>query len=180
MRRVLLIIGGLFALVVLLFLGLAVYLGIMMETGRIPDAVVLRGAELKPAAQQAIESVVTLQPDERIKFYYSTAMLSYEADGNLITDQRVVSYQTYDGQLYLDEAAYDEIVAVEPFYSESFLDDTMLFVTHESGNEFVLVLSADEDRDRPAVDYVLERVAAHTDKEDDETAAETETSKDEP
>ncbi|MCH7977955.1 MAG: hypothetical protein IH935_03120, partial [Acidobacteria bacterium] len=96
----------------------------------------------------------------RIEFFYSAGLYSILEDGNLLTENRVVSYETLDGELYVYSSTYPEIQDFDVEYSESFFDDTVLFVSMVSGEEFILILSAEDGRDKEFVSELQSRLSA--------------------
>ena len=91
--------------------------------------------------------------DERIDFFYSGGLFSILEDGNLLTADRVISYETVEGELYVASSEYAEVSDFEVAYSTSVLADTVVTITPSSGDEFVLIVSTEDGRDR---DFVRE------------------------
>lgn len=149
---------GLFSLFVLGGVGLC-RLVTLIESGRIPDTAVVPGSKMAPATREAISKVIALRPDEHIQFYYSPALFSHAAAGNLIADQRVISYEQFGDQLLISEADYAEIEDIDISYSDGWLNDSLLFITRQSGASLTLLLSTENGLDRIAANYILERIA---------------------
>ena len=55
-------------------------------------------------------------------------------------------------------AAYTEVLEVEVEYSESVLDDTLVTVVTEEGEEFILIVSPEDGRDREFVSELERRI----------------------
>ncbi|MDA8746543.1 hypothetical protein N9N28_18120 [Rubripirellula amarantea] len=154
MKKVLLGCGIMFGLLVVVFLGGAMWLGMMIESGNMPDTTVVAGNKLSKAARDAIDKAVTLRPDETIVYFYSMGLLSWEEDGNLITNQRVVSYSQFEGELFVDEADYEQFEEVYTSFFESWLDDSAVTIVTKQGDEFTIYLSNESDLDHAAVEYI--------------------------
>lgn len=141
-------------LVVVLFMG-AMWIGLQMESGALPDTVIVAGEDLSEPALEAINKAITLRPGETIAFFYSTGVWDWEEDGNLITNQRVVSYmQEEDGELFVEEADYANIAEIETEFSDNWIEDTLVWITPKQEEDFVIALSIEEDLDHPAVEYI--------------------------
>ena len=124
-----------------------------------PPTRALRAAEIPSRYAEALLEAGVLEADEHIEFFYSAGLFSILEDGNLFTERRVVSYETTDGELSLAAAGYDEIREIDVAYSEG-LGDSMVTVSTHDGGEFVLLVSAEEGRDREFVAQ-LERHLPH-------------------
>lgn len=125
-----------------------------------PPSRVLRQSEIPPSYQVTLVEAGVLEPNERIEFFYSAGLYSILEDGNLLTENRVVSYETLDGELYVYSSTYPEIQDFDVEYSESFFDDTVLFISMVSGEEFILILSAEDGRDKEFVSELQSRLSA--------------------
>ncbi len=112
-----------------------------------PGTMVLRADEVPDSYRTTLVDAGVIEPDERMLFFYSAALLSVLGDGNLLTDRRVVSYSTWQGELSVSSAPYAEIADFETDYSESILEDTIVTVTTRSGDAFFLLLSSEQERD---------------------------------
>ena len=158
MKKVLIGCGVLFGLFVLASCGGILWIGLKIDSGEIPDTAVLPGNKLSSAARDSINQVVTLRPDESIQFFYCQDMLDWSADGNLITNQRIISYQQ-DGELIYFEADFDDIVSLTPNFGE-WPDDTSLLVETKEGEVFVLYFADEDDMDHTAIEYAQRRINA--------------------
>lgn len=116
-----------------------------------PSTKALPASEIPAAYVDSLVEAGILTPDEELEFFYSAGLFSILEDGNLFTDRRVVSYETADGALSLASAGYDEIRDIEVEYSTGALDDSMVTVHTHDGGEFVLLVSAEEGRDKEFV-----------------------------
>jgi hypothetical protein len=123
-----------------------------------PSTRALRGSEIPSSHQVTLVEAGVLEPNERIRFFYSSGLFSILEDGNLLTENRVVSYETIDGEIYVASSTYPEIRDLDVAYSESFLDDTVLTVSTLSGEQFVLIVSAEDGRDREFVSELEARL----------------------
>jgi hypothetical protein len=125
-----------------------------------PPTRALRAGEIPASYHETLVEAGVLEPDERIQFFYSRGLLSILDGGNLFTDTRVVSYESAGGEISVVSVSYPEILDLQVAYSESFLDDTVLTITTMRGEEFFLIVSAEDGRDREFVSELRARLPA--------------------
>ncbi|MHC4895025.1 MAG: hypothetical protein ACYTFV_17105 [Planctomycetota bacterium] len=123
-----------------------------------PDSAVIVGDKLPAFVPELLLDNGILEPEERILFLYSAAFSDYLDDGNLLTDQRVISYERVDGELRVYSAAFDEVRSVDPLYSQKELEDTRLSIETASG-AFPLLLSTEDGLDQEFIRELKRRVA---------------------
>ena len=132
---------------VLIVVGGLVYLGVGIETGRIPDTVALPKSKIHSNYLKTLRELGIIAAGEEVQYFYSEGFLSIEEGGNLFTDSRVIAYQKDDEGLQIYEAAYPQIAEVEFVPSESWLDDSTITVTTHDGEWFVLFVSSESQGD---------------------------------
>jgi len=97
---------------------------------------------------------------ERIHYFYSGGLFSIGDDGNLVTDQRVISYYRDPDadRRVVESARYREILDVRVKYSTSpFKDTEIQIITGDDDDElFILTVSAEDQRDRLFVNKLME------------------------
>ena len=117
--------------------------------GLIPSTQVTPGWMLWGPSQAFLEGAGVLAPDEEVFYFYSQGLLSFEEDGNILTDKRVISYWSDQetGELFMESAFFSEIrdKVVE---QGSWREPTVLTIVRHDGSEFVLALSTEEGRDK--------------------------------
>jgi len=101
---------------------------------------------------------------ENVLFFYS-ASFTIRGDGNLFTDQRVISYQDADGVLDIRDATYDEIAEIDFAPAGSWMDDSTITITTQDGTWFVLYVSTWSKGDKRFYKKLVEEWAKH--KNDD-------------
>jgi len=139
-----------------IILGLAA-LGVLLQLGRIPDIAVVPGDRLSEDVVQMLQDEGVLEAGETIQYFYSAGLFSFRKDGNFLTERRVVSYFEEEDELVISAAQYGEITEVDPTYSESFFEDTIVWIHVDGWEPFNLLLSNEEDLDHVFVDALLER-----------------------
>lgn len=129
----------------LVFIGFLTF-AVAFEFGIIPPTGLTSGEDLPKGVQKSLINKGVVGPDENIILYYSAGLFSYNADGNVLTDQRIVSYfLDNDDDLMMDWAYLSEIEDVEIIDETTPEGQGILKVTTDYGDHFVLYLPADED-----------------------------------
>jgi len=114
----------------------------------LPTAVV-GGDEMKPSHEALLRERGVLLEGEQVVMFYSNAMFSILDDGNMLTNSRVVSYETIDGQLFVYDAAYEDIVEVTVLpEGSSFWGITMIEITTSSEESFYVLVSTESGGDK--------------------------------
>jgi hypothetical protein len=90
-----------------------------------------------------------LEPGEEIVYFYCDALFSFQADGNLLTDRRAVSYWQDDGtgELVLESARFDDIdfIELEP---TDWPDPVNVVIYRSDGSSFNLWLPRGDEGTR--------------------------------
>lgn len=127
--------------------GLLLLLGLAVEHGFVPDANAVPKGKISPRIIAELRELGVVARDEEVQFFYSAALFSVEADGNLFTDRRVISYQKGGDDLEIHAAAFDEIANLEFHQSDTWEDDSTIVVTKEDGDWFALKVSTGSQMD---------------------------------
>ena len=133
-------------------------IGLLLETGYIPDTKVLKGSELTKRDRQTLVDLNVLNPDEEILYFYSAGMLSIAEDGSFFTPERVVCYENYEGEFSVSQAKYSEIVSIKIESKGSYLEDCMLLIeTSVDEDDFYLLVSTEDGRDKLFIEELRQR-----------------------
>lgn len=125
-----------------------------------PPTRALRESEIPSSYTVTLAEAGVLEPEERMLFFYSGGLFSILEDGNILTENRVVSYETFEGEIYLSSSTYTDIRDFDVAYSESFLEDTVLTISTVNDEQFILIISAEDDRDHEFVSKLKARLPA--------------------
>lgn len=125
-----------------------VALGIGIESGALPDTAAQPHGKIPASVPTKLIEWEILDPDEEILYFYSAGLFSIKEDGNLFTDRRVVSYDSTDDGLQVSSAEYDRIVKIELDATDNWIDDSVITIYTTDGEWFVLLVSAESDRDQ--------------------------------
>jgi hypothetical protein len=139
--------GLAFALVVGLVVVFLVVLGAAIETGMVPDTAAKPVGKIPSRQLRKLQEMGVTREGEKVLFFYSAAFLDIRGDGNLFTDQRVISYYDADGTLDISAASFDEIAEIDFAPSDSWLEDSTITITKRDGTWFVLYVSTDSHGD---------------------------------
>ena len=131
------------SILVLLFV-----INLALELGWIPDTVALPASKINPRHISKLAQMGIIKSGEKVYYFYSAGMFSISEDGNLFTDDRVISYQEFDGQFDVYEATYDEIASINLDTSGSWLDDSTITITLKDDSWFILIVSKEDDGDQ--------------------------------
>lgn len=181
MKKLLLGCGALFGLLVVAVVGAIVWLGLQIESGAIPDTTVVAGNKLSQAARDAIANAITLGPDEKVMYFYSASMLDWQEDGNLVTNERVVSYSQGEHDLEVSQADFDQIEELAPSFSDEWAEDSVVNISTKDGDWFVIWLSSENELDHAAVEYIQQQMKKSAEQQPaEEESAEEESAEEEP
>jgi uncharacterized protein DUF4339 len=131
--------------------------GILTSFNILPSTQVISGDRLSHRQRTFLRDNRIVTDSEEIHYFYSAGRLSIATDGNLVTNQRVISYYRDPSidQLVVESARYSEIRDVRVNHSQSFLDDTEIQVVMPD-KQFSLYVSAEEKCDRLFANKLME------------------------
>lgn len=109
---------------------------------------VIGGDEIKPRHTASLRERGVMSENEQIIVFYSAALFSILSDGNMLTDQRVVSYETIDGELFVYDAAYEDIAGFTVLSEGSYWEDTIIGIETVSDEQFVILASPEAGGDK--------------------------------
>jgi len=133
-------------LISLLLIAMFAFVLYGIGSGRLASIEALPQGKIPATQLSQISQIVSLRPNERVLYFYSAAMTP-SGDGNLFTNERVISYTTDYGPLEVVDADYDEIQGATLNRSDSWLDDSTLDVLLKDGTTITLWVSSEKDRD---------------------------------
>jgi hypothetical protein len=148
---------GVLAIGVALLLG-AVFYGI--SSGRLASIEALPQGMIPSRQLTEISKIVQLRPNEQVLYFYSAAV-TVAGDGNLFTNERVVSYTTDEGPLEVFEAEYDQVESATLHRSGSWLDDSTLDVLLKDGRTITLWVSPEQGLDVDFHEKLLAQLERH-------------------
>jgi len=141
----------------LLLVALSVVAPQLIDLTQVPPLGVVDGSQLTPRIRAGVEGVVPLEPDEQVLFFYSSSIVSYADDGNLLTDRRVVSWSEFDGAPHIYDYPWDEIDHISVVSMGGFLEDAVFSVQAADGVEFRIIFAPEEGRHEEALEEMRQR-----------------------
>lgn len=127
------------------------------------DTKVSLGKELRSSYRDHVVKMAKLPAEETIEMFYSSDLLLPDNDGNLLTNVAVYSWGDHlgDGQITLKRAAFAEITELDFAQGESWLDDSMLTISTQD-DDFFLLLPIEAKRDQLFVEKIRARIPKPT------------------
>ncbi|MEM7307426.1 MAG: hypothetical protein AAF682_12185 [Planctomycetota bacterium] len=123
-------------------------IGFLAETHYIPDTEAHPGSELREADQAWLRENGIVLEGETVLWFYSTGFVSISEDGNLFTENAVISYWEEEGELIVQAAAFEDIAEIDPAWSDSWLEDSIFTVRTDGDEWFELYVSAENGKDK--------------------------------
>jgi hypothetical protein len=134
---------------IVLLVGGLVALGIMSTNGTIPSAVVLSGPDVPSNQRRKLIEYGVVAEDESIEYFYSDALFYVMENGQVLTDRRLVAYESSDDEFFIYDAPFDEITAIEILSWGTFVEPTVVEVSTSGDDEVIYIaLSTGEQGDR--------------------------------
>ena len=135
-----------------------VLVGIGIKVGVIPDTMVLSGKDLAPYTRAKLVSNDIILESDNIIYFYSGGFLSVMEDGQLLTEDRVVAYETIENnQLNKYQMLYKNIKTIELVEQGDSLSDTVYKIigNENASYEFITIaFSAESDGDTKFIKWL--------------------------
>lgn len=124
-----------------------IFAGLLVLGTISPSTAVLSGDEIARQDLGFLRGSHIVGEEEEIILFYSAGLLSIREDGNILTNERVISYEEIDGRIAIYEAPLAEIESIITAEKGDLLSDSLLLVTRRDGNSFYLYISTENDGD---------------------------------
>ncbi len=136
--------------------GLAILLVliVMTESGVWVPATLLKEDMLSTSHVETLRQNEVLNEGERIELFFSEGLTSILEGGNIVTDTRVISYETLDGELYVYSAPLSEISFVGIEEKGTNLTFSQIYVETHDGQSFYLLAPHEESEDEQFVELI--------------------------
>jgi len=152
--KIVIIVSILLALLIVAVCGGLIF---MVSTG--PDTKAVPGAQMPRKHLDTINSLGLLQPGEQVQYFYSDAMMNIENGMYFFTDQKVVVYVKDSAEPKI-EVPLGDIVAVDSELSDSWLEDSIIWLELADGSQVTFPVSMEAGGDEKfigALNAMLER-----------------------
>lgn len=123
-----------------------------------PSTAVQTGDQISPDDVALLRAEGIVDGDERIVMLYSAGLFSVREEGNVITDRRVISYEEFEDEIWLMSTAFEDIQAVSVEETGDFLSDTVIMVTPNVGEQYLLFASTENGGDERFVAEIRNRM----------------------
>ena len=137
------IVGGFFALLIITLVGI----GSAIDMGYMADSAAQPKGKVHPRYIEKLREMKVIGAEEEVHFFYSGALYSISSQGDLFTNERVVSYRSYDDTLELSSAKYAEIESIIFKDAEEWSGDSLIEITKKDGDWFTLSVGTGSDMD---------------------------------
>jgi hypothetical protein len=154
-RKVLMVVGALAGLLVVAGLAGALWLGLAIERGSVPDTCIVIGKTLKEKHRQVARSVVDFEDGETLVWLYAAGFLDYLSNLQFMTDRRIVSRWTEEGKPRVAQIRLSDLRKVRVMKEPDRWDDGLVFVSGVKEDEgFLLNLSGEDGLHTLAIDQM--------------------------
>ncbi|MEM7481905.1 MAG: hypothetical protein AAF481_12090 [Acidobacteriota bacterium] len=120
-----------------------------------PDTSIYTGRQVPKRFVSTIDSLGLLEDDERIRYFYSDALFDIKDGFYFVTDSKLVVYS--DAWAEPETIIpFEEIESLEAEYNDSFLTDSMVFVTTLTDLEVSFPVSSEGGLDKKFVQLIQE------------------------
>ncbi len=133
-------------------------LGVLSELGVLPGISVVDGQDLSQDDKNLLIELGVVQPTEEIELFYSTGLTSISGEGNVLTDQRIISYEDIGDGLFIYSAPYDQVEEFVLFQQGDYLSDTIIEIWPENQEGFRLFLSTEDGGDQRFISAINARL----------------------
>lgn len=137
-------IGSIFAIV---------YIGLVILGSLGPETHVYLGHQVPKKYINEIRSLGLLSEDEKMKYFYTDAIIDIKSGLYFVTDRNLVLYceDWEEPETIID---FKDIIKLEAEYDDTFLNDSMIYVVTKSGLEVSFPVSSEHGRDKDFVEYI--------------------------
>lgn len=148
-----------------IFIGLPVALattlimgyGALTRIGVFPSTRVVEGGQLSAKDSAYLLSEGIIRPDEKILLFYSTELFSIANGGSLLTNLRIISYHTVEGDLHIHSATMEEVLEIEIVDEGSATAAALVEILKVDGDWFQLNLSVEGEGDKKFIEEIERR-----------------------
>lgn len=146
--------AALFAILILTYV-------IMSVSGSVPSTRVMGKNEIRADEMSTLKDAGILYADDKVEYFYSPGFLSVTESGNVMTQDRVVSYLTDENEeLFVYEVYFSDIASIEEESPGSSFDDSVYKVNSSDPEVWVrLFLSTEQKGNKKFVDALRDKMA---------------------
>lgn len=137
-------------------------IGFLSETSIIPNTAVQKGSELSEGNKNQLINYKIISKGDDILFFYSEGFSSILEGGQLITDDKIISYQKNEEGLIetyaMDLKNVKEVILEEK--GSFLLDSTYKIIGNENAEYeyIIIVLSTEDDKDKDFINAIYKKI----------------------
>ncbi|MEH6525896.1 MAG: hypothetical protein V7723_07455 [Sneathiella sp.] len=153
----LIILGSIVSIVILF----VVALGTLLEIGILPETKVIVGKDIPNYQLETLVDKSIVNPSDSIEFLYCEGFFSVLEGGQLLTDNRLISYEQTDGKLSIYEMPYESISKIELLQVGSSYEDSVYKIYGNQNADWeyiVILLSVEEGGDLAFINKLSEKI----------------------
>lgn len=125
-----------------------------------PSTAVVSSADVGRGDLDLLRGNEIVSPGEQVLFFYSAGLFSILEDGNVLTDERIISYVTQDSELSIASAFFEEVAQIWIENEGGTFEDAVVAIETDDGRLFYLLLSVEDGGHLAFLDELRSRVAA--------------------
>ncbi|MCF6300060.1 MAG: hypothetical protein L3J52_02915 [Proteobacteria bacterium] len=125
-------------------------IGIMLNEGKLNDGKFRHGMDLLAEEKQYLKEYNIISDDEKIYKFYSTDISGIENNGNILSNKRVIVYQTEGHHLTIEFIKLEDILDIQVIQSLEGIN-TLIMIKSED-KELLMNLSAMDNGDNEFID----------------------------
>lgn len=122
-----------------------------------PEPMAVAGEQFSTHQLRALRNAGYLGPAETVRYFYSNGTASVLQDGNLFTDDRIVSYELLVDTTFHESARFDEVVDLHVAPAGPGESFSSIYVVKDNGAVFYLIVSPLGGGDSTFADALFDR-----------------------
>lgn len=132
------------------------FIGLVVLGSLGPETYVYLGHQVPKKYISEIRSLGLLSEDEKIKYFYTDALVDIKDGLYFITDRNLVLYcaDWDEPDTIID---FKEIIKLEAEYDDTFLNDSVIYVETKSGLQVSFPVSSERGRDKDFVEFISQK-----------------------
>lgn len=135
-------------------LSLILVLFLLVESGFWVPTSLMSEDTLSISHVETLRDSNIINSDEKVELFFSEGLTSILEGGNIVTDSRVISYETLDGELYIYSAPFSEVSFVGIEEKGTALSYSQIYVETYDGGSFYLLAPHEQKADETFVNTI--------------------------
>jgi hypothetical protein len=136
---------------------ITVLVAVPMKLRLRPEPTTVAGERLSDHQLRALRNAGYVGPAETVRYFYSDGPASVLQDGNLFTDDRIVSYAMLIDSTFHESARFDEVVDLHVQPADPGESTSSIYVVKNTGAVFYLIVSTLGGGDSLFADALFDR-----------------------